>query len=469
MIALLACTFGPAPGTCTADDQCRTAFGFGWTCGAEGYCEEAVVNPRCASSYPEDLLTRPELYGDALVVADLFQTQFDGPMIRSAELAVREAVEEGGLDGRPIAVLHCDNDDRPDLDTIPYPDATWVLAQHVVGDLGVEAIVGPASSDAAKGTYETVEPLGAVTISPSASSPVLTTLDGDSHTDDDPGLLWRTVPPDDLQATAMVDDLLDRGVGSLFVIAQVGTYGTALADAVVAAYPGTVAREDFENENERNAAVASASTTDATTEVVFISSAVDDVVRFLNSAAEVPELAGRGILLADAAADPYLLANVSDAAVTALFPTIRGTRPQIPDGPVTSLFRIAYSAAFEGEDPSVSVYAPYTYDATWLALYGAAWATVTEGGVTGLGIARGMRRTVDPEATATTPIQASSWTVVVEAFRAGGRVDLDGASGALDFDPVTGEVSNPIEVWVISDDDFVADRICEPGVPCRDL
>ena len=144
------------------------------------------------------------------------------------------------------------------------------------------------------------------------------------------------------------------------------------------------------------------------------------------------------------------------------------TRPQIPNGPVFDLYKIAYSGTYDGEDPSSSVYAAYSYDATWLALYGAAYA-VTDPPITGLGIAQGMRRTVNPEALAPTPIEASSWPTVIDTFQAGGRIEVEGASGPLDFDPVTGEVSNPIEVWVIAGDDpytFEAVSLCRPGEAC---
>ena len=60
--AMLGCTvtgFEDTP--CTANAECRDAFGFGWACDdAVGLCEEAEVHPRCASSWPEDLFLRPE-------------------------------------------------------------------------------------------------------------------------------------------------------------------------------------------------------------------------------------------------------------------------------------------------------------------------------------------------------------------------------------------------------------------------
>lgn len=471
LIALLGCSLGPRPGECADDAGCRQAFGFGWRCGGEGYCVQADDQPRCDASYPEDLLQRPESYGEALVLVTLFQQQYDQPQRQGAELAVREVADEGGIDGREVVVLHCDNDDRPDLDDLSFPEATAALTTWAIEQLGAPALIGPATSDTTLVAFEKADPLGAVVISPSASSPLLTAADGASHSDDDPGLLWRTVPPDDLQAFVMVADLTSRGVASVALIDQTGAYGTALGDAVEAQYTaagGAVSRFSYANVNERNLATLSAGQA-AVEEVIFVSSEVQDIVEFVNAVANSADYlpaAGepKRLFLADAGADPYLVANASAKAVTDVFPLIRGTRPQVPQGAVYDLFAIAYAAAWNGEDASEAVYSAYAYDAAWLALYGAAWATFNEPAVDGLGIAKGMRRTA--RGAVPYPVQASSWEGVVEAFRAGEAVDVSGASGALDFDPVTGEVSNPIEVWHIVQDSFVPLVVCQPGGAC---
>ncbi len=47
------------------------------------------------------------------------------------------------------------------------------------------------------------------------------------------------------------------------------------------------------------------------------------------------------------------------------------------------------------------------------------------------------------------PVQNDSWESVREAFGNQVPVDVDGASGALDFDRDSSGVANPVEVWVI--------------------
>jgi hypothetical protein len=72
---------------------------------------------------------------------------------------------------------------------------------------------------------------------------------------------------------------------------------------------------------------------------------------------------------------------------------------------------------------------------------------VQERVTTGPGVARGLRKV---SAGAVTPIIPSSWLGVVTAFRAGNSVNVSGASGEIDFDPLTKNVTAPIEIWNIS-------------------
>ena len=132
------------------------------------------------------------------------------------------------------------------------------------------------------------------------------------------------------------------------------------------------------------------------------------------------------------------------------------------------VFSVAYNVAF-GTDPASAVFAAYSYDAAMLALYGAAWAHYNESSQTGTHIARGFRQVSDTSMPAT-GIRGTRYFTGISPFEDGEAVNLDGASGALDFDPVTGETSNPIEVWVINaaHDDFETVRVCDPDGQCSD-
>jgi hypothetical protein len=49
-------------------------------------------------------------------------------------------------------------------------------------------------------------------------------------------------------------------------------------------------------------------------------------------------------------------------------------------------------------------------------------------------------------------IQPTSWNTVVDAFRMGAGINVQGASGPLDYDPATEETTAPISLWVIRED-----------------
>ena len=93
-------------------------------------------------------------------------------------------------------------------------------------------------------------------------------------------------------------------------------------------------------------------------------------------------------------------------------------------------------------------------------LYGTVWAHTQDGGVDGLGIARGLR-----QVSSGTPvgIRIRGWDDVVTQFSAGASIDVTGASGSLDYDPLTEETTAPIEVWtVVADPDAVSGYNFQP-------
>lgn len=452
------------------DAQCRDAFGLGASCDAEGLCTPPRTNPRCTSAYPPELLLRPENHGSDLILGTLFDGSTDQPQVQAAQLAVDQLGQVGGFEGRNVGIVHCTYEDDPALDDLSVAEAAIESVAYLVDELGAALLIGPASSDQCFAVYDAVVERDTVFISPSATSPALTDIDGTESTDAAPGLFWRTVPPDDLQGLAMATDLLDRGVESIALIHQDSTYGNALADVAVASLAGsvTVTQTAFSGDLTRDDAVLDAGNSTAD-EVVFVSSEARDIVAFLNSAGLLSGYttpgAEKGILLADAAADPFVLESLSLDG-TALLAQVRGTRPQIPDGPVLEAFLAAYAAAYEGEDASEAVFAPTSYDAAWAGLYALAWAELQESDRSGAAVGRGMRRLSRIGADTVLPVRPSSWEAVLTSFRAGEAVDIEGASGGLDFFGATGETRSAVEVWIVQDGAFTPVKLCAPDGTC---
>ncbi|MCA9571348.1 MAG: ABC transporter substrate-binding protein, partial [Myxococcales bacterium] len=463
------CSLGNIPQSpCTTSAECRDAFGFAMQCGSEGYCEALDVPDRCTRTYPTDLFTRPEEHADVVVFGTLFDHESDIDNLQSIELAFQQANTEGGLDGLEVGLVSCDYQELTDYDNDPSGVAADTALGWLADDVGVQGVLGPAASQLVLDVWGTAEASGLFVISPSATSNALVTIDGEVSTDDEPGLFWRTAPPDADQAAAIVADIQGRGNTNVAVISQVGAYGDGLASLlqVSMGIPGD-RMFTFENSNQLTGAIADVAAVAGLQEVVFISSEGGDVSSFLNGAAVVAAYDTVAIFLSDTARAQSVLQGASVAQGT--FTRVRGTSP-IPD-PATSdvetRFYLAYSQEY-GQDANEDGYNAFSYDAAWLSLYGAAWARSQEGGITGLGIAKGLRHVTAGPAT---DIRSETWEDVQAAFANGDPIDVRGASGELQFDPSSGETSNPIAVWQVraTNDGFENVALCYPAQGCSPI
>ncbi len=467
----LACSLGTFPQVdCSDNSSCRSAFGWGWTCNGEGLCDEVTVQERCTTE-PEDLFRNRDTYSDAIVLGSVYDRNAFPLEALSIQLAVSQANQQLGLDNRDYGLVSCDSFEDADYDDLDQETANVEMATWLADEVGVPAIVGPATSGRTEAAFLAVEPFGTMMISPSATSPALTALDGLSPTDEQPGLLWRTAPPDDLQGLAIAQDMAlpERARGTVAVVYQAGSYGEGLATVFLDATDLDTDAIEFSSDNARDAAVAAVASGDYA-EVLFISSERSDFVAFLVGAAAaggfegddpcrnvakknyVPVPGGVCIFLPDGAYDDSILEEAASAS--SLFHQIRGSRPASadPEDDVFKLFKTAFASAYN-EDATGSGFTAYAYDAAWLAIYGTAWSLFQTGEITGTGVAKGLRQVsregVDEEDAIY--VQALSWPTVRATFEAGDDIDVRGASGQLDFDPSTEETSAPIEIWKVTD------------------
>lgn len=466
LLLLASCSFSTYDYTpCENSGQCRSAFGPGWVCGESGFCDALPPLDRCSTTWPEDLLSNANDYKDTILVGTLFSRDpVDGDIEEAlaAELAIRQVGDNGGLEGRNYGMVHCDYTENTAIDNQTATEAIQADAQYLA-NLGVPFIVGPATSSMSEDAYPIIEAAGVMLISPSATSPSLTDIDGISKSDADPGLFWRTAPPDDLQGRVIATEMVETlGVSHVAVIYESSNYGQALAE---------VFKDNFEANNGHTAELFAfdegnstgrddkVSTVGASVydEVLFISGNIDDLIAFLNGAATWPNYENMGIFLTDAGRDVRLIENTSDAS--SLYDQIRGTAPSVPTGTVYGFFESGFSGTYSpAYTASSSSYTAYAYDAAWLGLYGTAWSLYQESdacvgdddGICGLGTARGLRHISDQNAT-DMEIKATSWNSVKATFETGQSVNVAGASGSLDYDPLSGETTGPIDIWEIND------------------
>lgn len=451
-LLLLACSLTrPAWTPCASTADCRSAFGFGSTCAADGTCAPAVPSARCARSWPADLLLRPEEYPDVVPIGAMFDQAADVTEVLAVELAFRQVEDRGGLGDRRLGLVQCTYAEDPSLDGLDGGEAAEAVALELAQVFGVPAIVGPATSSRVELAWRAVNEerdLDVLFVSPSATSPALTTLDGVEKSDADPGLFWRTAPPDDLQGRVMAADIASRGQRHVAAIYEVGPYGEGLVQAFVDDFDAEgrrVDRHPFADASERDVATQAAGES-GVDEVIFVSGEIADIVAFLNGAGRLDPYADLPLFLADGARDAALLEQVTTGAE--LLDQVRGTGPRVPEGEVYDAFSAAFASAFAPETAEASSYSAHAYDAAWLTLYGVAWAAAQEDGLTGPDLARGLRRVSDGAPVA---ISSTAWAEVTAHFAAGEGVDVSGASGALDYDPATEETTAPIDVWRIDE------------------
>ncbi|MEP0940427.1 MAG: ABC transporter substrate-binding protein [Rhizobiaceae bacterium] len=145
------------------------------------------------------------------IVADM------GP---AAELAIKEVSDSGLLLGGDTVTAV-----RGDTTCIDAAAATATAERLITSD-GVKAIVGGDCSGVTTAALQNVAvPNGTVMISPSATSPALSTVE-------DKGLFFRTAPSDARQGQIVSDILMEKGVKSVALTYTNNDYGKGLADSI---------------------------------------------------------------------------------------------------------------------------------------------------------------------------------------------------------------------------------------------
>mgnify|MGYP003138557547 FL=1 len=141
-----------------------------------------------------------------------------------AELAMAEVTDSGALlDGAKVVSV------RGDSTCIDAGAATSAAERLITSDK-VSAIMGADCSGVTGAILQNAaRPNGIVMISPSATSPGLSTAEDD-------GLFFRTAPSDARQGVIMTEILQDRGVKEVALTYTNNDYGKGLADAFQAAF-----------------------------------------------------------------------------------------------------------------------------------------------------------------------------------------------------------------------------------------
>ncbi|MBT6098164.1 ABC transporter substrate-binding protein [Rhodobacteraceae bacterium nBUS_24] len=271
------------------------------------------------------------------------------PMAQAAELAMKEVSDSGALlGGATVTGL------RGDSTCIDSAAAVATTERLVTSDK-VSGIVGGDCSGVTGAMLQNVaRPNGIVMISPSATSPALSTAEDD-------GLFFRTSPSDARQGQVMTEIIMERGVQSVAVTYTNSDYGKGLADSFESAFVaagGTVtinlAHEDGKADYSAEVGALAA----AGGELLVVAGYVDQ--------------GGDGIMRASIDTGAFDLYHFPDGMISVNLEEnfgndVNGSQGQHPgtDSPgAASLVSMGEANGFDGSSP----FAPESYDAAALIM-----------------------------------------------------------------------------------------------------
>jgi len=353
-------------------------------------------------------------YGEDIKIG--VELGFTGPlesitpaMGAAAELAMKEVSDSGKLlGGATVTPVRADS-------TCIDSGAATAAAERLITSDGIKAMVGADCSGVTGAILANVAiPNGIVMISPSATSPGLTTAKDD-------GLFFRTAPSDARQGQVMSDVLLGRGIKTVALTYTNNDYGKGLADSFETAYEAAGGIVTISAAHEDGKA-------DYSAEVGALASAGGDVL----VVAGYVDQGGKGIIQAalDAGAfDTFYLPDgmYGQSLIDAIGPALDGSFGDLPgsDSPGTKIFEgMAKTAGFDG----TSSFAPESYDAAALIMLAMQAAGSSDSSAL-------KAKVMDVANAPGEKIQPGELGKALDILKAGGDIDYQGATAVTLIGP----------------------------------
>lgn len=354
-----------------------------------------------------------------------------GQTSRNGTLLAQKLINEQGglLDGREIELVN--------VDTQTQPQAGVDGAQKLVNIDNVQAMVGALSSGITIPVVDSVTaPNEVVQISPSATSPVLTTIEDD-------GYFFRTVPSDALQGVVAGNLAADQGYDSLAIIYVNNDYGQGLNDAIIKQFEkrggeitASIAFEPSKVSYRSELMDAAEENPDA---LLLIAYTDDGGITIIRQALE------NGFFKEFIFTDGLKAPEITDG-IEPYLEGMYGTTPtSLPGGKGPELFQEMYEAEY-GELPP-KPYIDTSYDATFVI----ALAIEKAGVVEGPAIRDAIHEILDFEGET---VNINEWSKAKELIAQGKKINYEGASGPVSFDEV-GDRAGAIGIWQIQDGKIV--------------
>lgn len=368
-------------------------------------------------------------------------------------LALDEINARGVGNGRRFALHVCDyaSNAEANMDEI---------ATHLTDRVGAKALI-VANSGGVLRAAETTLSRDVLLISPNATS---TEIEGLNNPDGGTRLVWRTAPSDAIQGEVINDLLLgessfDAGIASS---ARVGIayvsdpYGQGLGSIVLGGLTGSskeVTSVPYDRGADISSLVSNLNTFDPDVSVLI--GFPDDVSRILTSAeatANLSRASGHQWFFTDAAKDPGLASSAVDGMM--------GTAPAKGAGLAYAAFKNSFQARY-GINADTYAFVEHDYDLMYALSLGIAYAVGPNGTevLTGSRIAEGLALL---SAGTQIVVGPSTFTNARTAVEQGTSVNVEGASGSLQFDPALGQAPAKIEVWRFEGSSIVPVTQLEP-------
>ncbi len=358
---------------------------------------------------------------------------------RAFNLALKHINAGGGVFGVPVEVAVGD--------TTRDPTVAVEAARRLIEDEGVHALVGPSSSANTLQVAERVAgPAGIPLISPSATSPLLTTA-----ADND--FLFRTALSDSAQGPVLARITRERGFTNVGVIYINDAWGQGLADAFAAAWEGELAMVAFDPDRTSvpDALRQSASNGAQALVVITFEEAAETLVREALTLGLYDQFT-----FGDAAKSPALVRAIGGDRLGGMYGTAGGSDSK-------SASTIAWEEAYAAEYGALPEYAyvKETYDAT-IAL---ALAAQAAGSVAGAAI-RDHLRAIGSGPGVTLIAEAENIAAGLEFLASCGEVNYEGAATTLDWDEHGDLRRGYIGVWRFTADETIEEVETVPfGAP----
>jgi branched-chain amino acid transport system substrate-binding protein len=351
-------------------------------------------------------------------------------MAAAAELAMKETAGKV-LDGKTVVAVRADS-------TCTDAAAATAAAERLITAEGVVGIMGADCSGVTTAIANNVGvPNGVTMVSPSATSPALTTIE-------DKGLFFRTAPSDARQGQVLADVLKDKGITKVAVTYTNNDYGKGLAEAFGAAFKANGGEIAISAAHEDGKA-------DYSAEVGALSAAGAEHLAVFGYV----DQGGKGIIqtsLDTGAFDKFILADgmIGESLIKAIGKDLEGTIGTLPGSESAGAAKFKEVATAGGLAKNDGPFMPESYDAAALMILAMQAAKSTDRAAI-------QSKMMDVANAPGEKILPGELAKALEILKSGGQVDYEGASNVTMTE--VGEAAGSYKELVVKDGKFATVKV----------